>query len=153
MKVTNYLIAVIAYACYSLAQDSTTLDTGIMTIQPITSIIPSSLTSTLPPASTSTTTRLGGSQIEPSSFSVSRPTISDVSSDRPTQTTTGSSDVVTTTISLPTGTSPAGSSTTLGGSSPASSPTPTSNAGIERFSALPIGLVGTLAALSGAILF
>ncbi|CAE6396331.1 unnamed protein product [Rhizoctonia solani] len=151
MKLTVFFAVAIGYASYSFAQDPTITDTGIMTIQPITSIIPSSLTSAPPSVtSTSTTTRLGGSQIEPSSFSTSRLTISDVSTDRPTQTTTGSSSIDNATLTIII--SPAGSSTASSGSSPASSPTTSSNAGLERFSASPVGLFGALAALSGAIL-
>ncbi|CEL57943.1 hypothetical protein RSOLAG1IB_02688 [Rhizoctonia solani AG-1 IB] len=152
MKLTNYLILAISYASYSFAQDPTSIiDTGIMTIQPVTSIIPSSLTSTTPPAtSTGTTTRLGGSQIEPSSYTTSRLTISDVSTDRPTRTTTGPSSTEDTT--LPTSSSLPGSSIVPSPSSPASSPTATSNVGIGRFSAYPVGLLGALTTLSGIVL-
>ncbi|CAE6535393.1 unnamed protein product [Rhizoctonia solani] len=152
MKPAALFILTISYASYSYAQESSISETGIMTIQPVTSIIPSSLVSTPPSVTvTRTSTRLGGSQVEPSSFSTSRLTISDVSTDRPTPTTINPSGSVTTVPSA-TSTSQSGSSTIANGSSAASSPTTTSNAAIDRFSASPISLIGALAALNGAFL-
>lgn len=65
---TNLFVLVSAYASLSAAQ-TTTADSDIFTIQPVTSIIPSSLVSVPPPLTTSRS--LGGSQIEPSSFTTS----------------------------------------------------------------------------------
>ncbi|CUA76926.1 hypothetical protein RSOLAG22IIIB_02406 [Rhizoctonia solani] len=143
MKLTPLLVLATGYASYSFAQESSTSDTQIMTIQPVTPIIPSSL-------ATRTSTRIGGSQIQPSSFSTSRLTISDASTDRPTATTTNTPGSLTTAPSV-TATSPTAGSTTLNGSSAASSPTP-SNGALEGISASPVYLLGALVALSGAIL-
>ncbi|CAE6371592.1 unnamed protein product [Rhizoctonia solani] len=144
MKLASLFILATTYVSYSLAQESSISDTGIVSIQPVTPIIPSSLV-------TRTSTRIGGSQIEPTFFSTSRLTISDASTDRPTPTPTNTAGSVTTVPSV-TATSPTGGSTTVNGSSAASSPTTTSNTALERISASPIGLLGTLAVLSGVIL-
>ncbi|CAE6433348.1 unnamed protein product [Rhizoctonia solani] len=144
MKLAYLFILATSYASYSLAQESSISDTGIVSIQPVTPIIPSSLV-------TRTSTRLGGSQVEPSSFSTSRLTISDASTDRPTPTLANTAGSVTTVPSA-TATSPTSGSITTGSSNAASSPTTTSNTALECISASPIGLLGALAALSGAIL-
>ncbi|KAJ1311204.1 hypothetical protein OPQ81_009705 [Rhizoctonia solani] len=90
--------------------------------------------------------RIGGSQVQPSSFSTS-----DVSTDRPTPTTANSSSV-NATITSATATSPLSGSATVSGSGAPSSPTTTSNAAIQRFSVSPIGLFGILVFLTGTTL-
>ncbi|CAE7196637.1 unnamed protein product [Rhizoctonia solani] len=142
MKLVPFLALAASYASYSFAQQPSTSDTEIMTIQPVTPILPSSLV-------TRTSTRLGGSQVEPTSFSTSRLTISDVSTDRPTPTTASGS---VTTIPSASATSPTSGSAVASASSAASSPTATSNAALEHNLASPIGLLGILVALSSVIL-
>ncbi|KAH7344764.1 hypothetical protein B0J17DRAFT_636764 [Rhizoctonia solani] len=146
MKLAPLFILATSYILSSLAQESSASETEIMTIQPVTPIIPSSS------LVSRTSSRIGGSQIEPSSFSTSRLTISDVSTDRPTPTTANSSGGATTVPST-TATSTSSNLVTASGSSAASSPTTTSNAALERFSVSPIGFFGALVAVGGALLY
>ncbi|CAE6494087.1 unnamed protein product [Rhizoctonia solani] len=143
MKIATLFILTASYVSHSLAQVPSVSETEIMTIQPVTPIIPSSS------LVSRTSSRIGGSQVQPSSFSTSRLTISDVSTDRPTPTTASTS----TTIPSTTITSIASGSTIASGSNAASSPTATSNAALERFSAPPLGFFGTIVAVGGIVMF
>ncbi|CAE6409293.1 unnamed protein product [Rhizoctonia solani] len=146
MKIATLFILTASYVLHSLAQVPSVSETEIMTIQPVTPIIPSSS------LISRTSSRIGGSQVQPSSFSTSRLTISDVSTDRPTPTTASTSSGVTTIPSTAI-TSIASGSTIASGSNAASSPTATSNAALERFSAPPLGFFGTIVAVGGIVVF
>ncbi|KAG9124270.1 hypothetical protein FRC07_012183 [Ceratobasidium sp. 392] len=144
MKLATILfILTTGYATFSAAQSSSSSE-GIMTIQPITSIIPPSLPSTPPPLTepTRTSTRIGGSQIQPTSFTTSPPPSSSAS-----PTVSGS---VTTTTIIPVGTPPSVSSMTSVVVS--ATPTASPNAAIRPLVGISAGAVGVLAALGGAIL-
>ncbi|QRV76546.1 hypothetical protein RhiJN_19406 [Ceratobasidium sp. AG-Ba] len=141
MKLTTSLVAFGAsFAALAATQGSSSSE-GIMTIQPITSIIPSSLISTPPPLSepTRTSTRIGGSQVQPTSFTTStapEPSASDSTS--------------TATASLPNATSSAISSASSAAASATTSAAP--NGAIKPLVGVSAGVFGLLAALGGALL-
>ncbi|KAF8609624.1 hypothetical protein BDV93DRAFT_518412 [Ceratobasidium sp. AG-I] len=154
MKLTAALFVLAsAYASLSSAQ-STTATSDIFTIQPVTSILPSSVVSSLSRASTRS---VGGSQIEPSSFTTSRRTISDASTDRPTLTgsgtLTGINPLPSATATLPGSPLPSASSASVISSASSAAASATTSPNAASKSAIgSIGTLGALAALAGAIL-
>ncbi|KAG9096427.1 hypothetical protein FS749_008503 [Ceratobasidium sp. UAMH 11750] len=149
----------VTYAALSAAQRTSSSE--IFTIQPITPINPSSIASTPPPLTdspTRTSTRLGGSQVQPTSFTTSRLTISDVSTNRPPPsisfgTPTLSGSVITTTSLTPT--SPIGTASSVSNASSAVASATTSaapNTATRLLVGVSAGALGVLVALGGVVL-
>ncbi|KAG8691834.1 hypothetical protein FRC08_010076 [Ceratobasidium sp. 394] len=148
----------VTYAALTAAQRTSSSE--IFTIQPITPINPSSIASTPPPLTepTRTSTRLGGSQVQPTSFTTSRPTISDVSTNRPPPSISSGaptlSGSVTTTTSL-TPTSPIGTASSVSDASSAVASATASaapNTATRLLVGVSAGALGVLVALGGVVL-
>ncbi|KAG9104897.1 hypothetical protein FRC06_006722 [Ceratobasidium sp. 370] len=154
MRLSTTLAFAMSYTALSAAQG--TSSSGIFTIQPITPIIPSSIASTPPPLTepTRTSTRIGGSQVQPTSFTTSRRTISDASTDRPPPSSSSGAPTLggsaTTTATSPIGTASSVSSASSAAASATTSAAP--NTAVKSLVGVSAGALGVLAALGGAIL-
>ncbi|KAG8780662.1 hypothetical protein FRC12_022726 [Ceratobasidium sp. 428] len=153
MRLSTTLFAALAtYAALSVAQSSSS---GATLSIPV--VTPTSLPSAPPPLSTestSTSRHIGGSQVQPTSFTTSRRTISDVSTDRPPPSSSLASSIVggssTTTATSPPGTVSSVSSASSVAASATTSAVP--NTASKQLAGISAGAMGLLVALGGVIL-